>query len=41
MTHLERQDALWQLADKTLPRDVTMDVSLILAFAPEELAAAG
>jgi stress-induced morphogen len=41
MTHLERQDALWQLADKTLPRDVTIDVSLILAFAPEELAAAG
>ena len=41
MTHLQRQDALWQLTDETLPRDVTLDISLILAFAPDELAATG
>ena len=41
MNHLQRQDAVWQLADETLPREVTIDISLILAFAPEELAAAG
>jgi hypothetical protein len=41
MTHLQRQDALWQVADATVPRDASLDISLILAFAPEELAAAG
>jgi stress-induced morphogen len=37
MTHLQRQDALWEVVDATLPRPVTLDISLILAFAPNEL----
>ncbi|MCC6422552.1 MAG: hypothetical protein IT447_03670 [Phycisphaerales bacterium] len=37
MTHLQRQDALWEVADETLSNDATMDISLILAFAPNEL----
>lgn len=37
MTHLQRQDALWEAADAALPREATMDISLILAFAPNEL----
>ncbi len=40
MTQLERQDALWAIVDKTLPREATLDISLILAFAPTELATA-
>jgi acid stress-induced BolA-like protein IbaG/YrbA len=38
MSHLQRQDALWKVVDKVLPREATMDVSLIIAFTPEELA---
>ncbi len=40
MPHLQRQDALWETADRILPRDATIDISLILAYAPGELAAA-
>lgn len=38
MAHLKRQDAIWKVVDSTLPREATLDVSLILAFAPKELA---
>src|SRR2546428_727577 len=34
MTHLQRQDAVWKVVDETLPREATLDVSIILAFAP-------
>lgn len=37
MTQLARQDALWQIVDQILPRDATLDVAMILAFAPSEL----
>jgi len=37
MTHLERQDAIWQVVDRVLPREATLDVSLILALTPGEL----
>lgn len=37
MTQLDRQDATWAVVDEILPREATLDVSLILAFAPEEL----
>jgi stress-induced morphogen len=40
MPQLKRQDALWSIVDKTLPREATLDISLILAFAPKELAIA-
>jgi acid stress-induced BolA-like protein IbaG/YrbA len=38
MTQLQRQDAVWEVVDATLPREATLDVSLILTFAPGELA---
>jgi acid stress-induced BolA-like protein IbaG/YrbA len=38
MTQLQRQDAVWAVVDSTLPREATLDVSLILTFAPGELA---
>ena len=41
MTQLQRQDALWAAVDAVLPRELTLDVSLILAFAPAELAETG
>ena len=41
MTQLRRQDAVWEIVDATLPREATLDVSLILTFAPGELAEAG
>jgi stress-induced morphogen len=41
MTQLQRQDGLWKLVDQTLPRDATLDISLILAFAPSELVETG
>lgn len=41
MTQLQRQDAVWAVVDSTLPREATLDVSLILTFAPSELAQAG
>jgi hypothetical protein len=37
MSHLDRQDALWAVVDETLPREASLDVSLILAFSPSEL----
>lgn len=40
MTQLQRQDAIWSLVDQTLSRQATLDISLILAFAPGELAEA-
>lgn len=41
MTQLQRQDAVWQVVDATLPREATLDVSLILTFSPAEFADAG
>ena len=38
---LERQDEVWKVADRTISREASLDVSLILAFAPEDLVAAG
>ena len=40
MPQLKRQDEVWQVVDATLPREATLDISLILTFAPSELAAA-
>lgn len=40
MTQLQRQDAVWEVVDATLPREATLDVSLILTFAPAELTGA-
>ena len=40
MTQLQRQDAIWKVVDETLPREATLGISLILAFAPAELATA-
>jgi hypothetical protein len=37
MAHLKRQDAIWEVVDSILPREATLDISLILAFAPKEL----
>lgn len=34
---LQRQDDLWKVADEILPRQATVDISLILAYAPDEL----
>ena len=36
--HLKRQDAIWEVVDEVLPREATLDVSLILAYAPKDLA---
>ena len=41
MTQLEPQDAVWQVVDSTLPKPTTLDISLILAFAPADLAETG
>ncbi|HEY8746623.1 MAG TPA: hypothetical protein VIM11_01525 [Tepidisphaeraceae bacterium] len=41
MNDLERQDEVWKIVDRTMPRAATLDISLILAFAPEELADSG
>ncbi|HEX4797243.1 MAG TPA: hypothetical protein VH370_25845 [Humisphaera sp.] len=41
MPQLKRQDEVWKVVDRILSRDASLDVSLILAFAPEDLAAAG
>lgn len=37
MAHLARQDLIWPFVDQVLPREATLDVSMILAFAPSEL----
>ncbi|MFI5379353.1 MAG: hypothetical protein ACHRHE_08650 [Tepidisphaerales bacterium] len=39
MPQLKRQDAIWEIVDQTLPREATLDISIILAFAPADLAA--
>ena len=39
MPHLLRQDEVWKVVDRVLPREATMDISMILAFAPADLAA--
>ena len=41
MNQLQRQDAIWAVVDATLPRLATLDISLILAFSPTELAETG
>jgi hypothetical protein len=41
VSHLKRQDEAWRIVDRVLDRDATMDVSMILAFAPGETAMAG
>ena len=41
MPHLARQDMVWKVVDKELPREATMDVSLILAYAAADLAEMG
>jgi stress-induced morphogen len=38
MNQLQRQDAIWEVVDRMLPRDKTLDISLIIAFDPPELA---
>jgi stress-induced morphogen len=38
LSQLARQDAAWRVVDKTLSEDAALDVSLLLAFAPEEVA---
>jgi hypothetical protein len=38
MPHLKRQDLLWDVVDEVLSRQDTIDISLILAYAPSELA---
>jgi acid stress-induced BolA-like protein IbaG/YrbA len=40
MPHLRRQDALWAVVDATVPKDVSIDISLIMAFAPDEAVSA-
>jgi hypothetical protein len=39
VSHLRRQDQIWEVVDQTLPRDLKLDISLILAFTRNELAA--
>ena len=41
MNQLQRQDAIWEVVDAVLPRPATLDISLILAFSPTELAETG
>jgi stress-induced morphogen len=38
MPQLRRQDAIWEIVDQTLPPDAALDISIILAFAPADLA---
>jgi hypothetical protein len=38
MPQLRRQDAIWDIVDKTLTPDAILDISIILAFAPADLA---
>ena len=37
---LERQDAIWHYVDQIVSREDNLDITLILAFAPSELATA-
>jgi hypothetical protein len=34
---LQRQDRVWEIVDSTIQRGETLDISLILAFTPEEV----
>jgi hypothetical protein len=36
--HLQRQDEIWDFVNEVVPREETLDISLILAFAPADLA---
>jgi hypothetical protein len=38
MPHMKRQDEAWKIADKILKPDAALDISLILTFAPRDLA---
>jgi hypothetical protein len=40
MPQLKRQDAVWKIVDETLPAEATLDITIILAFAPADLVAA-
>jgi stress-induced morphogen len=37
MPHLARQDLLWQIVDRTLTREQSLMISMILAFDPSDL----
>lgn len=39
MPQLKRQDEVWKIVDQVLPREASLDISTILAFAPADLAA--
>jgi stress-induced morphogen len=41
MTQLARQDEIWKVVNETMPREATLDITLILAFAPDELVDTG
>lgn len=41
LNQLQRQDAVWEVVDATLPRPATLDISLVLAFSPNELQKTG
>jgi stress-induced morphogen len=41
MTQLARQDEIWKVVNETMSRDATLDITLILAFAPDELVDTG
>jgi len=34
---LKRQDQVWEVADRVLPAAATLDISLILVYAPDEI----
>lgn len=37
MTHLKRQDLVWEIIDRVLDREQSLAVSMILAFSPREM----
>lgn len=37
MPQLDRQDAIWRVVDEALSRAAVLDISLIFAFAPDEI----
>jgi stress-induced morphogen len=41
MSQLKRQDEIWKIVDRVLPRDAVLDVSIVLAFDPADLVPAG
>ena len=38
MRQLQRQDEVWKVVDQVLPREATLDITTILAYAPADLA---